>query len=262
MASEVQAKTATPEPELERDDDEVTEDEILEAVQRGADERPELGEHFAAVSEQLTRKWNELEVVEHAGYILFPESILRRTKKGPFEHVPIMVRVPRPPEMRKARKRAREQFKEDGLDPVADRDLFSQFENIIILAEAIRNVSSPYEPFEPNPLELERRYDTMSLQQVWQKLDAYNALLNPQPDRLTRDQFIALVAAIAEGRSIVPLDVISSDARHSFVITMAVLLRSSPFFKSFSVSSATSTAAAAPTASSSATVGTAAEEPR
>lgn len=231
----------------------VDEDELLAELDRAAEARPDLGEHFEAVSAYLAgRKWSELEVVEHAGYLLFADEILRRKKDGKFEKVPVRVRVPRAHEMRAARASARRLFKErENLDPREDKDLFDKFENIVIMSQAIRNVSEPFEPMVPDPLVLEKSYDLMSLKQVWEKLDAYNALLNPQPDLFTRPQFVALVAAIAEGRTIVPLDVISSDARASFVITMAALLHSFLRSKSFSDSSAISTPADSPTPNSS-----------
>lgn len=211
----------------EREDVEgVDVEELLAAIDEETKKHPGLADHFEAVNSQLTsRKWAELEVVEYAGYLLFADVILKRAKSGKFEDRKVMVRVPRDHEMRAARKRAREQFRDDGLDPKEDRDIFDKFENMVILAQSIRNNSEPYEPLEPNPLALEKQYDVMSLRQVWQKLEAYNALINPQPDLLTKTQFIGLVAAISEGRTIVPLDVISFSARASFVITMAVLLR-------------------------------------
>lgn len=243
----------------ETDTEGVSEEELLAALDQAAEARPDLGEHFENVSRYLaSRKWGELEVIEHAGYLLFPDEIQRRVRGGKFEAKPVMVRVPRGHEMRKARATARELFKKDEhLDPIADRDLFDKFENLVILSIAIRNTSDPYEPLVGSVKELEHDYDLMSLKQVWEKLDAYNAMLNPQPELFTRPQFIALVAAIAEGRSIVPLDAISLDARGSFVITMAVLLHSFLASKSSSVSSGTSTPAASPTQSSSSSADTA-----
>jgi hypothetical protein len=230
---------------------------LLEALEEAAEGRGDLADHFDAVTRQLAgRKWSELEAAEHAGYLLFPEVILRRTKSGKFEERPVMIRIPRPPEMRAARARARRQFREDGLDPKDDRDLFSQFENVVILSEAIRSATPPHEPFEPDPLVLEKTYDLMSLRQVWEKLDAYVALIDPQPELLTREQFVAVVSAMAEGRSIVPLDVISSSARANCVITMAVLLQSFLGLSSSSRSSETSTPEGSATESSSSSAAT------
>lgn len=175
----------------------------------------------------------EADVLEHADYLLFPAEILKRRSKGEFERIPVRLRVPREPEMRKARVKAYAIMKEDKLDPHQDRDLFSNVETFCILSDCIRNATPPHEPYEPDPRGLESRYDKASLMAIWARLDALAKIVDPRPSDLSTMEVMALIAAIAKESNIGPLAVYGSHAQASLVVTMAKLCAISLDSKSF-----------------------------
>ena len=189
---------------------------------------------FDHIQDALKNKsWEDIEVLEHAGYLLFPAEILRRRPSGEFERTPVMLRIPREHEMRMARAQARAIMEEDGLDPVLDRDLFLNVETFSTLSMCIRGVTAPYEPHDPDPRSLEKRYDKTSLMAIWAKLDALNHIIDPRPTELSSPEIVALIAAIAKGGNTGPLAVYGSHAQASFVITMAKLCAISLDSKSY-----------------------------
>lgn len=175
----------------------------------------------------LNKNWEELETAEHAGYLLFPDEILKRKKDGTFERVPVMIRVPREHETRKARIEARTWAKDDGLDPELDPDLFDNMDTLCILAQAIRNTSPPHEPFEPDPKRLEKVYDRPSLDAIWAKLQGYREVLDPRPNSLTDEQTMAIIGAVAKARNTVPLAALGGRSQTNLIVTMANRLTSS-----------------------------------
>jgi hypothetical protein len=189
---------------------------------------------FEHISDALKGKtWVDADVLEFADYLLFPGEVLKRRAGGEFERVPVRLRVPREHELRQVRVQARSIMEEDGLDPARDRDLFSNVETFCILAKCIRNADAPHEPWEPDPRQLEKRYDKTSLMAVWAKLDALAQIVDPRPDDLSAAEIIALIAAIAKENSTGPLAVYGSRAQASFVITMAKLCAISLDSKSY-----------------------------
>jgi hypothetical protein len=196
----------------------------------------------AHIVDQLVNKsWGELEVLEHAGYLLFPEKLYQRQKDGTFKETPICIRVPREPEVRTARIKARKICEDEGLDPAKDPDLFDNVDAVCLLSVAIRNTTEPHEPFEPDPKRLERVYDKGSIMALWAKLDGLTQLVNPRPSDISEEQMIALTAAIAKERNIHPLHVFDGPAQNDYIVTMASLLHSLLEQKSSSESSGTST---------------------
>lgn len=198
--------------------------------------------------DQLAKKsWGELEAVERGDHLLFPEKLWKRNKAGKFEVTPIMVQVPRMGDMRKARALAHVIAREDGIDPKFDSHLFDDLENVCIMAYAVRDATSPYsfmfarDKDTPDPRMLERKFDEGSLSHLWSRLAPYKQLLNPQLTRVTRDEFMAVIAAIAERRDIAPLLAIDGLARDSCIVTMACLLQSLMTRQSSSQSSESST---------------------
>lgn len=181
----------------------------------------------ALINLVLNKNWDELEAVEYAGYLLFPDEILKRKKDGTFERVPVMVRVPREHEMRKSRIDARNWAKEEGLDPELDPDLFDNMDSMCTLAQAIRSTSPPHEPFEPDPKRLERVYDRPSLDALWAKIQGYREVLDPRPSSLTEEQTMAIIGAVAKARNTVPLAALGGRSQTSLVVTMASRLTSS-----------------------------------
>lgn len=207
---------------------------------------------------ELARKtWDELEAVEHGDYMLFPEKLWKRRKDGKFHVTPVMVRVPRKDEMRLARALAHRIAKEDGIDPKIDAVQFDDLENVCVMAYAVRSPTFPYEFLfaaskdDPDPRMLERKFDEGSLVQLWSKLATYKEMLNPRPGSVTREEYLALVAAIAERRDIRPLRVIDGSAQSSFIITTACLLHGLMMRLSSSPSFETSTPERSESASSS-----------
>ena len=193
------------------------------------------GNTYAHITKALKENtWgDEVDVLEHADYLLFPCSIHRRKSDGSFEDVKVRLRVPREPEMRKARLQARTIMEEDGLDWKEDADLFTNIETWCILAMAVRSFTDPYEPHDPDPRSLERRYDKNSLMAVWAKLDAYSRIIDPRPDDISTPEILGLIVAIAREENTGPLVDYASPAQSSCIVTMAKLCAISVASKSF-----------------------------
>ena len=197
--------------------------------------------HPHVVEQLLGKSWGELEVLEHYGYLLFPDSIYKRKKDGTFDEIKVCLRVPRQHELRKARVEARKIALEDGLDLERDKDLFNDLETVCTLSIVIRNRTAPHEPMIPDPRELERDYDRASLMQLWAKVDSLNQVIDPAPHNISEEEMFALIAAIAKDRSISPLAVYAAGSLDTFVIFMASLLVNFLVSKSSSEQSDSST---------------------
>lgn len=174
----------------------------------------------------LSKKWEDFEAEEHADYLLFPEDLIKRKKDGTFENTPIMIRVPREHEMRKARIRARGWAKKEGLEPDIDPDLFDNMDSMCVLSVAIRNNTVPYEPYEPDPERLEKVYDRVCLDALWAKLEAYRQVIDPRVANLSEEETLAIIGVIAKARNVIPLAALGGASQNSFVVTMAVRLQS------------------------------------
>lgn len=172
----------------------------------------------------LGKDWAELEALEFNGTLLFPEEVVRRRGTG-WERIPILLKIPREPDTRKARVKARAWAAKEGLSPELDSELFENMDAICILSDAIRNVSAPHEPWEPFPHELEAKYDRACLDALYAKLEAYRTVIDPRPDGLTEEQLLAVIGAVAKSRNIVPLAGFAGESQNSCVVSMAVLLR-------------------------------------
>jgi hypothetical protein len=188
---------------------------------KGADQ------HRHVLAKLMTTDWEDLKTLEHNEYLLFPETLHRRNSEGKWEEKTVMLRVPRDSDLRKSRIEARAWAAKEKLDEDKDKDLFANMENMCILARCIRNDSSPYEPWVPNPKELEARYDKVCLQNMWEKLERLNDVLNPAPNQLSNGEIVALIVAIAKARHLGPLVVYGPGAQTSFVVSMADLLLNS-----------------------------------
>jgi hypothetical protein len=200
-----------------------------------------IGNTESALDDILSKNWEELEALEHAGYLLFPAILYRKRADGTLEKLPICLRVLRPYERREARTAARVIAAEDHLDPKLDPDLFDDLDTVCLLSHAIRNRTHPHERFVPDPRELERDYDERSLDLLWGQHQAYRRLLDPRPKELSDAETVALIAAIAKEQTIGPLVAIGGAEQESLVITMASLLQGSLSSNSSSPSSETST---------------------
>jgi hypothetical protein len=176
----------------------------------------------ALVKAILDKKWEDLEAEEYAEYLLFPDELLKRKKDGSFERTPIMIRVPREPESRKARLDARAWASREGLDPALDSDLFDNMDTMCLLSVAIRNTSEPFEAYEPDPKRLERVYDRPCLDAIWAKIGAYRSVLDPRPNALNEDETLAVIGVVARTRNITPLAALGGESQNNLIVTMAV----------------------------------------
>ncbi len=183
-----------------------------------------------AIAKLMTTKWDELEALEFQDNLMFPDVLTRRAVDGSWLREDVLLRVPRDADLRAARSEARmlAPTKKGGqIDEVKDRDLFSNLENMCILARCIRNTTEPYESMHPDPLLLESAFDKVCLQQMWAKLEQLNEVLNPAPNQLSSPEIITLIVAIAKARHLGPLVVYGPGAQTSFVVSMADLLLNS-----------------------------------
>ena len=172
----------------------------------------------------LEKSWEELEALEYQDQLLFPFDIKRRRLKD-WESIPVLLKVPREVDLRKARIRARAWAKEAKLDPDLDPLMFDNMDSMCVLADAIRNVEAPHEPWEPFPEKLESLYDRPSLDAVWAQLEALKTVIDPRPDLLTEEQLLTVIGAVAKARNIVPLAAFAGESQNNCVVTMAVRLK-------------------------------------
>jgi len=175
--------------------------------------------HVAA--QLMAAGWSGLAALEHAEYLLFPSELFKRRRDGTFDRLPIMLRVPRVHEVRKARVLARAMAAEDGLDLDRDSDLVSDLETICLLSVAVRNITAPHEPMEPDPRRLEKTWDKASLVQAWTKLDSLYQVIDPAPASMTDEEMLVVLSKLVQERNLGPLAVYAPDARTSCIITMA-----------------------------------------
>lgn len=189
------------------------------------------------IEQLLSRGWEALEAIEYQGRLLFPERIYRRGPKGELIADEVMLRVPREGEIRKARAEARKLAAEDGIDPERDADLFETLDNVCLLWISIRNPKPQHEPLVGFPRELEARYDSASLAQVGRKLRALMEAIDPMPSEVNENELLAIIAALAKERTILPFAVCVPAVQVRLVLYMAERLTTSPDWKSSSASS-------------------------
>lgn len=192
--------------------------------------------HEHVLQQLLTKNWAELEVLECEGHLMFSESLYRRSIGGGFVEEKVMVRVPRDPDLRKARVLARKWALDDGLDLDRDSDLVEQMETICVMSLVIHNHKPAVDPrtgkefreqWEPDPRALEKRYDRAPLNQLWAKIDALGHVVDPRPNTLGKEETLALISAIARARTVAPLHAYGPGAQESCIVFMAQALLSS-----------------------------------
>lgn len=192
----------------------------------------ERQETAALVKAILEKKWDQFEAEEYADYLLFPDELVKRKKDGTFERTPVMIRVPREHETRKARVDARAWAAKERIDPALDPDVFDNMDTMCTLSVAIRNVTAPYEAFEPDPARLERIYDRPCLDAIWAKLGAYRSVLDPRPNALNEEETLAVIGVIAKTRNIGPLAALGGESQNNLIVSMAVQFVTSRMNKS------------------------------
>ena len=177
-----------------------------------------------AIAQLMTTDWSDLETVEYANHLLFPDVLRRRGPGGKWIEEKVMLRVPRDKDLRECRIEARGWAAEVGIDEKRDRDLFVNMENMCILTRCIRNIDGVHEPMHPDAKMLEEHFDKVCLQQMWEKIERLNDVLNPAPNQLSNAEIVTLIVAIAKSRHLGPLVVYGPGAQTSFVVSMADLL--------------------------------------
>lgn len=206
--------------------------------------------HDHVIDQLIGKSWGDLEVLEVAGRLMFPDKIYRRKAGGKFDEVPVLIQVPRLPELTKARVEARKIAQEEGLDLKLDRNLFDDWETICILSYALRNPKPDHERWEPFPKSLAEKYDRETLTQVWAKIENLRHVIDPAPDKITANEMFALISAIAKERNLGPLHVYGAGAQNSCIVFMADQLMSLLESKSSSEQSEPSTQESSPSSDS------------
>lgn len=196
------------------------------------------------------KTWDELEVLESSGRLLFPDSIKRRGKTRQIEEVAICIRVLRKDEKRAARLEARAWASKLGVDVEKDRDIFEDLDTLCILARAIRERAAPHEQHQQAEW-LESHYDSGSLAQIWDRLSVYEQMIDPRLDEMSEDDFWRTVLSISSTRSPKALTDFVPRLQQSFIISMADQVLLSPTLKSFVASRDSSTAEPSPSKDSS-----------
>ncbi len=185
------------------------------------------------------RTWEELEVLEHEdGQLMFPAVLRRRTPKGEVHETKVRVRAPAPDDHFKARLDARRWMKTLELDAVADKDLFTQLEQLCLLARAVRVFESPHPQFATG--EQLAKYDETCLQDLQEQINAFKSELDPRDSVRTDEEFWRTTVAVAREAHIGPLADIAGRDQQPCVVRMALEACRSPtgqsWLRSFGIS--------------------------
>lgn len=170
----------------------------------------------------------DLELVEHAGRVYFPDAIQRLRPGGKFAEVKVAVCVPRAPEKAMARRDAIALFSKWKLDREKDADYFDTLDKFAILSHALREPEAPYGQFHPLEWLVSDKpgegFDERSLWAAWDRLKVYQELLDPTLTQPDEEEVLAAAAGIDRVRNLSPLVAIAGPALDSFVVSMASLL--------------------------------------
>lgn len=188
------------------------------------------------------KTWDELEAMAHDGRILFPETIRFRNKSGAVEEVPVMVRVLREPERRKARVESRKRALEDGLDLDRDADHVQTLDRLHQLARAIREPKAPHEQHQSADV-LESHYDLASLDELWERYQVYEDRQDPRIEITDEAQMWIVLSEVARVGHVGPLAGVVPHSQQSSIVFGARQALDSPTYKSFLESIGSSTPA-------------------
>jgi len=205
------------------------------------------------IAEQLSAKrWDDLKVLSIGTRLLFPDKVYRREKGGRFVGDPCTLVVPRGPELRKAKLEAYRIAAEDGIDPVRDKALFDDLEDVCVLWYSIRSPADAGkdgeaeqlpEPLCMSPRELETRYDRPSLSAITGKLAMLKRVVDPQVSGLPEDELVGLTAALVQLQDLRSLFAYDGATQTAFILSAAKLVQAYLTARSSLGSSAPSTAA-------------------
>lgn len=178
------------------------------------------------------KTWEELECIEQGGRVLFPDVIRQRTSKGDLVEVPIVIRVLRGPERRKARQETRALAKKVEVDQELDPDLFDDIDTLCILARAIREKAPPHEQHYTPEL-LEQEYEWRSLKELYARYKVYEDRTDPGLEITDEKTMWKAIGAIARAGNILPLTELESLSQNASILFAANQALLSPTFKSF-----------------------------
>lgn len=197
----------------------------------------------------------ELDIIEHEGRALYPDSIKQRDPKtGAIKAVPVRLRVPNTREKFQARKMALQLAKTwlgelapepltvGGIQKAAGPNYWEHVDNVCLLSLCTFEATEPYARYAL-PEVLDGLHQPAALYELFDRLDWWAEQEDPRinESKLTPEAVVAVAAAIARRGHTGPLLAIDGRARVSCVITMAELLTSSRTPKSSSPSPETST---------------------
>jgi len=188
------------------------------------------------------KTWEELEAIEHAERVMFPDSIRFRDRSGAVREIPVMVRVLRADERRKARVEARKYAADNGLDADRDQDLCVAIDRLHQLARAIRDAKAPHDQHATVGM-LESGYDTSSLDELWERYEVYADRQDPRMEITDEAQFWAALGVVAKVGNVLPLAGLVPHSQFNCIVFGARQALLSPTFKSFSESIDSSTPA-------------------
>lgn len=196
----------------------------------------------APIPELGGKTWEELGVLEHAaGQLMFPGKLRRRNKMGAAAEVPVRIRVPSPSDHFAARAEARAWMAkpELKLDPVANKDIFEQMEQLCLLAKAIRTDTPPHPQFEAAE-DLAAKYDEGCLADIQEQVNAFKERLDPRPPLATEEDVWRTIVAVAKAANIDPLVDTAGRDQESCIVRMALEACRSPtgqrWLQSFGIS--------------------------
>jgi hypothetical protein len=187
------------------------------------------------------KTWEELEVLEHdAGQLMFPGKLRRRNKSGAVVEVAVRIRIPSPNDHFAARAEARAWMAKPDLklDPVANKDIFEQLEQLCLLAKAIRRDTAPHPQFAA--AEELAAYDQGSIADIQEQVNLFKERLDPRPSVQTEEEAWRKIVAVAKEANIGPL--VDTDGRDQepLVVRMALEACRSPtgqrWLRSFGIS--------------------------
>lgn len=196
----------------------------------------------------------QIDVLEHEGRALYPETIKRRNPKTrALEVVPVRLRIPNTREKVAARKLAlrwaQKQLGDmapkpldvEGVQKLLGANYWSHIDNVCLLSLCTFEPAAPHAQFGlPDYLD---SFPPASLYELFDRLNYWADQEDPRINEsvLTPEAVLVVAKAIAKGGHIGPLHAIDGAAQSTFVRIMAELLTNSPTRKSSSPSPETST---------------------
>jgi hypothetical protein len=175
----------------------------------------------------------DLEIIEHEGRYLYPDSLKRRNPKtGELVEVPILVAVPSALERLEGRIEAldflRRKLKREGALSYEDavrivgNDQYEEIEHHHLLSKVLFRREAPHGQYMLPEFLLQVHRG--QLVDIYDRIDFYSRVEDPRIKELTEAQFVAILQAIVKTRGLGPLVGIAGGMRDAFVLSMAYQL--------------------------------------